>query len=173
MDSKNKVLNFNQFVSKKDMNKIDMLREMLDGGMDMAFVLSKIVSAIPDDIYNNVYENIQDIKKYTDVDLINEEKGRLKKLVGKNEDEYLTSSDTLKLGKMIADMEGSPRRDHVGIINFLGASCRIHHEIKNSYLNELRSKVKDKAKSPKKEANKPGKEIKPKLERIKKLKGPM
>jgi len=70
---------------------------------------------------------------------INEDRGRLKRLVGKEPDAYLDSADTLKIGTMIANMDGTNRRDYMGIINFLGASCRIHHELKESYINEVRA----------------------------------
>ena len=141
MNRKKHIMDFGQFAGEKREDRIEKFEKMLEG-FDLVFLLDKLISAIPEDAYDEMYENVQNMKKYMDVKKLNEEKGRLKRLVGKNPDEYLTSSDTLKLGQIIASMEGSDRRDHVGIINFLGASCRIHHEIKNSYLNTMRSKVK-------------------------------
>lgn len=73
------------------------------------------------------------------IDIINEDRGRLKRLVGKNPEAYLDSGDTMKIGIMIANMDGTNRRDYMGIINFLGASCRIHHELKEAYIDEVRS----------------------------------
>lgn len=62
-----------------------------------------------------------------------EKKGALKKLVGKDPDEELTTSDAKKLGKKIARMDGENKRKYVGIINFLGASCDIYNELWKNY----------------------------------------
>jgi len=77
------------------------------------------------------------------VQQVNEDRGRLKRLVGKEPDTYLDSADTKKIGLMIANMDGTNRRDYMGIINFLGASCRIHHELKEAYIEEVRSQRQD------------------------------
>ncbi len=73
------------------------------------------------------------------IDTLNEDRGRLKRLVGKDPEAYLDSGDTMKIGVMIANMDGTNRRDYMGIINFLGASCRIHHELKEAYIDEVRA----------------------------------
>jgi len=62
-----------------------------------------------------------------------EKKGALKKLVGKDPDEDLTTNDAKKLGKKIAKMDGTDKRKYVGIINFLGASCDIYNELWKNY----------------------------------------
>jgi hypothetical protein len=62
-----------------------------------------------------------------------EKKGALKKLVGKDPDEELTTNDAKKLGKKIAKMDGTDKRKYVGIINFLGASCDIYNELWKNY----------------------------------------
>lgn len=62
-----------------------------------------------------------------------EKKGALKKLVGKDPDEELTTNDAKKLGKKIAKMDGKSKRKYVGIINFLGASCDIYNELWKNY----------------------------------------
>jgi len=62
-----------------------------------------------------------------------EKKGALKKLVGKDPDEELTTNDVKKLGKKIAKMDGTNKRKYVGIINFLGASCNIYNELWKNY----------------------------------------
>jgi hypothetical protein len=62
-----------------------------------------------------------------------EKKGALKKLVGKDPDEELTTNDAKKLGKKIAKMDGKNKRKYVGIINFLGASCDIYNELWKNY----------------------------------------
>lgn len=73
---------------------------------------------------------VTEYKKFGRVD---EKKGDLKKLVGKEEDEELTVKDASRLGKKIAKMDGEKKRKYVGIINFLGASCRIYNEIWDNY----------------------------------------
>ena len=62
-----------------------------------------------------------------------EKKGDLKKLIGKDEDEELTTNDAKKLGAKIANMEGEKKKKYVGIINFLGASCNIYNTLWNNY----------------------------------------
>jgi hypothetical protein len=72
-----------------------------------------------------------------------EKKGDLKKLVGKDEDEELTTNDAKKLGSKIARMEGEKKRKYVGIINFLGASCNIYNAIWKNYTRTRDSIKKD------------------------------
>jgi hypothetical protein len=64
---------------------------------------------------------------------LNEKKGDLKKLVGKDEDEELTVNDAKKIGVKVANMDGEDKKKFVGIINFLGASCGIYNEIWKNY----------------------------------------
>lgn len=72
-----------------------------------------------------------------------EKKGDLKKLVGKDADEELTTNDAKKLGSKIARMEGEKKRKYVGIINFLGASCNIYNAIWKNYTKTRDSIKKD------------------------------
>jgi len=85
------------------------------------------------------------ITQYKEYTALNEKKGDLKKLVGKEEDEELTHKDATTIGRKVAKMEGTNKRKFRGIINFLGASCRIFNEIDRSY--NRASKGKKKAKS--------------------------
>lgn len=62
-----------------------------------------------------------------------EKKGDLKKLIGKEEDEELTTNDAKKLGAKIANMDGEKKKKYVGIINFLGASCNIYNTLWSNY----------------------------------------
>ena len=64
---------------------------------------------------------------------LQEKKGDLKKLVGKDDDEELTTDDAKLLGKKIAKMDGEDKKKYVGIINFLGASCGLYNEIWKNY----------------------------------------
>ena len=143
-NKKDVIIRFENFLSGNNISRIDKL-EQLTESFDIAFIMGKIISSMSDKQFDEIHEHFLEMQKHVDIDKINEEKGRLKRLVGKSPDAYLTPGDTLKLGRIIAGMSGLARRDHVGIINFLGASCRIHHEIKNSYMNTLRSKMNSKS----------------------------
>lgn len=64
---------------------------------------------------------------------INEKKGDLKKLVGKKEKDELTTNDAKKIGVKVANMDGLQKKKYVGIINFLGASCKIYNTLWSNY----------------------------------------
>jgi hypothetical protein len=57
----------------------------------------------------------------------------LKDLVGKTDDEELDLDDARSIGKKISKMKGEDRKKYVGIVNFMGASCRIYNEIWANY----------------------------------------
>ena len=57
----------------------------------------------------------------------------LKDLVGKTEDEELDLDDARSIGKKISKMKGADRKKYVGIVNFMGDSCRIYNEIWANY----------------------------------------
>ena len=73
---------------------------------------------------------------------LQEKKGDLKKLVGKDDDEELTTDDAKRLGIKIAKMDGEDKKKYVGIINFLGASCGIYNENWKNY-KKTRDRRKD------------------------------
>jgi hypothetical protein len=62
-----------------------------------------------------------------------EKKGDLKKLVNKEEDEELTVGDAKRIGSKVANMDGLEKKKYVGIINFLGASCKIYNTLWKNY----------------------------------------
>lgn len=65
---------------------------------------------------------------------LNEKKrNSLKELVGKDDDEELDLDDARSIGKKVSKMSGEDRKKFVGIINFMGASCRIYNEIWANY----------------------------------------
>jgi hypothetical protein len=65
---------------------------------------------------------------------INEKtRNSLKELVGKDDDEELDLDDARRIGKKVSKMTGDDRKKFVGIINFMGASCRIYNEIWANY----------------------------------------
>ena len=57
----------------------------------------------------------------------------IKDLVGKTDDEQLDLDDARSIGKKISKMKGEDRKKYVGIVNFMGASCRIYNEIWANY----------------------------------------
>jgi hypothetical protein len=57
----------------------------------------------------------------------------LKDLVGKEDDEELDLDDARKIGRTISKMKGEDRKKYIGIVNFMGASCRIYNEIWANY----------------------------------------
>ena len=57
----------------------------------------------------------------------------IKDLVGKSDDEELDLDDARSIGKKISRMKGEDRKKFVGIVNFMGASCRIYNEIWANY----------------------------------------
>lgn len=65
---------------------------------------------------------------------INEKtRNSLKELVGKDDEEELDLDDARRIGKKVSRMTGEDRKKFVGIINFMGASCRIYNEIWANY----------------------------------------
>lgn len=61
------------------------------------------------------------------------EANSLKDLVGKSDEEELDLDDARSIGKKISKMKGEDRKKYVGIVNFMGASCRIYNEIWANY----------------------------------------
>lgn len=64
---------------------------------------------------------------------VNEGKGVLKTLVGKDANEDLTPADAKTIGKKISRMHGKQRQKFIGIVNFMGASCKIFNAIWANY----------------------------------------
>ena len=57
----------------------------------------------------------------------------IKDLVGKDETDELDLDDARSIGRKISKMKGDDRKKYVGIVNFMGASCRIYNEIWANY----------------------------------------
>ena len=57
----------------------------------------------------------------------------IKDLVGKDEGDELDLDDARAIGRKISKMKGDDRKKYVGIVNFMGASCRIYNEIWENY----------------------------------------
>lgn len=76
---------------------------------------------------NNRYGKVESFKSF----MIHE--NSLKDLVGKTQDDELDLDDARSIGKKISKMKGEDRKKFVGIVNFMGASCRIYNEIWANY----------------------------------------
>lgn len=97
-----------------------------------------------DDLSFKDYKN--DINSLVEsLEIITEKKregrGGLKQLVGKKVSDELTAEDAVTIGNMIAEMSGEKKKNFIGVVNYLGSTCTIFHEIKNSYLKEVRREV--------------------------------
>lgn len=70
----------------------------------------------------------------------------LKALVGKDDKEDLTPMDAKTIGRKISKMHGKDRQKYIGIVNFMGASCKIFNNIWASYkpVDKNRKAVNDK-----------------------------
>ncbi len=79
-----------------------------------------------------------------------EKEGDLKKLVGKDKDEELSTKDAKKIGVKVANMEGLDKKKYVGIINFLGASCDIYNAMWSNYERTRDNKEEKEGKKKKK-----------------------
>jgi len=71
------------------------------------------------------------VQSFEDFQKLNE--NGLKKLVGKNDGEELTPSDAKTIGRKISKMHGKDRQKYIGIVNFMGASCKIFNAIWSNY----------------------------------------
>jgi hypothetical protein len=72
-------------------------------------------------------------KPYLTFESFMSEGNSLKDLVGKTDEEELDLDDARAIGKKITKMKGEDRKKYVGIVNFMGASCRIYNEIWANY----------------------------------------
>ena len=85
------------------------------------------------------YEIDEDIQHYAEPTFesytyrIIAEGNSIKDLVGKDETDELDLDDARSIGRKISKMKGDDRKKYVGIVNFMGASCRIYNEIWANY----------------------------------------
>ena len=85
------------------------------------------------------YEIDEDIQHYAEPTFesytyrIIAEGNSIKDLVGKDEGDELDLDDARSIGRKISKMKGDDRKKYVGIVNFMGASCRIYNEIWANY----------------------------------------
>ena len=131
------VLSYLEFTSDAPDDKIQKLTEMLDA-IDPAFLLVGMANMLSDEKFDMLYQNVQQARTHFENGALLEhsDEGRLKILVNKPIDAFLSHADCIKIGKIVANMTGLNKRSYVGIINFLGASCRIYHLLKRAYTLE-------------------------------------
>ena len=89
--------------------------------------------------FHNIDEIDEDIQHYAEPTFesytyrIIAEGNSIKDLVGKDETDELDLDDARAIGRKISKMKGDDRKKYVGIVNFMGASCRIYNEIWANY----------------------------------------
>jgi len=83
------------------------------------------------------------VQSFNDFQKLNE--NGLKALVGKDDNEDLTRSDAKTIGRKISKMHGKDRQKYIGIVNFMGASCKIFNAIWANYkpVDKTRKTVND------------------------------
>lgn len=91
------------------------------------------------------------VKSFNDFQKLNE--NGIKALVGKDGKEELTPSDAKTIGRKISKMTGKNRQKYIGIVNFMGASCKIFNNIWANYKPVDKQR---KAENDKKKFSKPG-----------------
>jgi len=105
--------------------------------------LKTLIMSIDDTSFSNFKKDIEHIKEslYPISEKKREGRGGLKQLVGKDVSEELTSEDANIIGAKIAAMTGEKKKNFIGIVNYLGSTCTVFHEIKNSYLGEVKREI--------------------------------
>lgn len=135
---------YNRLVSKMSDERAEALAEMLSFvGADA--LLEALVKTVGADSLFSTFELLLESEmpifeksKKGHEGVTTHGHGSLKLIVGKGENQDLTDADCQKIGRVIASMNGEAKKYYVGMINLLGASCRIHHNIKNSYIDAIR-----------------------------------
>ena len=83
--------------------------------------------------------NTSTVMSFKDFQTINEKgeaktgQGGLKALVGKGTGEDLNVVDAKRIGAKISKMSGKNRQKYIGIVNFMGASCKVFNTIWQNY----------------------------------------
>lgn len=126
--------------------RLDEIKSLLESH-DLPVLLSALLKYMPESNFRLMVEDLLETKDTLLESLELFEQGRgtgqgaLKILVNKGPDQELSHDECSKIGRIIASMDGPPKGYYVGMINFLGAACRIHHEIKTSYMEAKRQRI--------------------------------
>ena len=91
----------------------------------------KVLTAL--DESPNMSEDSRSMTFESFIQLNEKKRNSLKELVGKDDEEELDLDDARRIGRKVSKMTGDDRKKFVGIINFMGASCRIYNEIWANY----------------------------------------
>lgn len=117
------------------------LNDIMDDPIEVVFREGRTKLSNEDDPDTAYRKGLEDMYHYmlskvvpNDVDeAVVTEANSLKNLVGKSDDEELDLDDARTIGKKISKMKGDDRKKFIGIVNFMGASCRIYNEIWANY----------------------------------------
>ena len=143
---KDKSIRINRLTTPAPEHRLDEMRPVLEThGLPM--VMLAMLKYMPEASFRLMLEDLNAVGEF-----VNEQRaifeegglpgqGALKVLVGKGPEKQLDPGECAKIGRIIASMRGYPRQYYVGMMNFLGASCRIHHEIKTAYVEEVRQQT--------------------------------
>lgn len=134
---------------EQDINSIDTTGTEVEIDNPIENLYQENVANLPNTIEDAYKQGLEDMHSYIEnreseiieepdlenpsgPPIVNEENS-LKDLVGKSDDEELDLDDARTIGKKISKMKGDDRKKYVGIVNFMGASCRIYNEIWANY----------------------------------------
>lgn len=124
-----------------DANEI-RLNDTMDDPIEVVFREGRMKLSNEDDPDYAYRKGLEDMYHYVLSKVVPETEGEegivteensLKTLVGKSDDEELDLDDARTIGKKISKMHGDDRKKFIGIVNFMGASCRIYNEIWANY----------------------------------------
>lgn len=79
------------------------------------------------------FNNYQKINEKESAPAASTGQGGLKSLVGKSKGEDLNVVDAKRIGQKISKMSGKARQKYIGIVNFMGASCKVFNAIWQNY----------------------------------------
>ena len=119
-------------------SRLDDMRSLMEYH-DTPMILAAMLRYMPDTEYRRMVEDLN----YSNEVLLEERaifeegglpgRGALKILVSKSPEQNLEAAECQKIGRIIASMQGEPRKYYVGMINFLKAACKISGLIWDSY----------------------------------------
>ena len=141
--NKDKNIRINRLSVPTPEHRLDDMRAMLEFH-DLPMILGTMLKYMPEEQYKLMVEDLKCTQEVLmESRAIFEEgglpgRGALKILVGKGPEQNLDDAECAKIGKIIASMRGEPKKYYVGMTNFLGAACRIHNQIKTSYMEAVR-----------------------------------
>jgi len=143
---KSKNIRINRLTNPVPEHRINQMRSVMEFH-DMPTVMVAMLKYMPESSFQLMLEDLKCAETFMlEQRAIFEEgglpgQGAMKVLVGKGPEKQLDDAECAKIGRIIASMRSYPRQYYVGMMNFLGASCRIHHLIHDAYIAEVRKQV--------------------------------